>query len=95
MGDRHGAELGQWDLGAAVVASLGRGPLGRLGVDGDKGDVIGKVVSVRRGDVWSMNSEFGHGTGEELTGAVSVLATRVLLKTTLSPAMLSSLLYEL
>ncbi len=80
-----------------MVASLGRGPLGRLGVDGDKGDVIGKVVSVRRGDVWPTNSEVGHGTGEELTGAVSVLATRVrvLLKTTLSPAMLSSLLYEL
>ena len=60
-----------------LVASPHRGPLGRLGVDGDEGDVVGKAVSVGRGGVRSTKFEAGHGTGEESTGTTGALATRL------------------
>jgi hypothetical protein len=49
--------------------------LGRLGVDGDEGDVNGEAVSVGRGNGRSTKFEAAHVTGEESTGAVGVLAT--------------------
>jgi len=61
-----------------LVASLHRGPLGRLGIDGDEGDVVGKAVSVGRGDARSTRFEAGHGMGEELTGTTGTLAMRLI-----------------
>ena len=51
--------------------------MGQLGIDGNEGDVIGKAVSVGRGDVQSTRFEAGHSTGEEPTGTTGALATRL------------------
>jgi hypothetical protein len=52
--------------------------LTRLGIDGDEGGVIGKVVSVVRRDTRAAKSGAGDGTGggSELIGVAGMLATR-------------------
>jgi hypothetical protein len=65
---RPGGKSGEteicWFGMGGEVAGLYRGPLGRLRVDGDEGDVVGQAVSEGRGDVRAMSSGAGGGAGD-------------------------------
>ena len=52
------------------MASMHRGPLGRLGIDGDEGEVVSGATSERTG-ARATRSRAVAGTGGGSTGAVS------------------------
>ena len=57
-----------------VVVSMRRGPLGRLGVGSEGGDIVGGATSERTG-ARTMRSRAVAGTGGSSIGAASALAT--------------------